>query len=352
MRKLGLGIVGAAGGVGQAYILNSKLVLELDLKALCDLPEEKIHQQAERRKVTLDEVAKKNGVGFWTTNYEEMLSRGDVDVVCVGVPDYLHTDYALKALKAGKHVFLTKPIGTTLAEVKKLVKTVDETGMKFLASYGHGPMGETIKRIYDSGEIGEAFFVEGSYVHDQYEYLHLGGKYFTPWRLDKEHPRNYLIADGTHPLCELMRVLGEDVDEAFGYSSHRAEPAIPSDDFHIMIFKFKGGCIGKIVVTIGCKGDGMGEGSCNVYGTKGTIYKGKIFFHNQEPRDIKLEEETLEVRGHPFSIEMKMLVRSILNDEELTCPHDVKSAAKIISALWSGVQSAKLHRPVKVFNEF
>jgi len=50
MKKLGLRIVGAAGGVGQAYILKSKLVPDLELKALCDLPEDKIPQQDARKK--------------------------------------------------------------------------------------------------------------------------------------------------------------------------------------------------------------------------------------------------------------------------------------------------------------
>src|SRR5690554_2541666 len=47
---------------------------------------------------------------FWTDDYREILSNPEIDAVFVCTPDHLHEEHAVAALKAGKHVFLEKPM--------------------------------------------------------------------------------------------------------------------------------------------------------------------------------------------------------------------------------------------------
>ena len=61
-------------------------------------------------------------------NYEELLGRPDIDAVVVAIPDHWHALVAIAACKAGKDVYLEKPMTFTIKEGQELVKTVRSTG--------------------------------------------------------------------------------------------------------------------------------------------------------------------------------------------------------------------------------
>ena len=63
--------------------------------------------------------------------YEDLLARKDVDAVVIAVPDHAHAMIAIAALKAGKDVYLEKPMTFTIYEGQQLKKTVRETGRIF-----------------------------------------------------------------------------------------------------------------------------------------------------------------------------------------------------------------------------
>ena len=75
-------------------------------------------RNAERAK----EYALKNDVPAWCCDYEEFVKRDDIDAVYIASPNSLHTQQALKALNAGKHVIIEKPMALTRADVDLLHK--------------------------------------------------------------------------------------------------------------------------------------------------------------------------------------------------------------------------------------
>ncbi len=61
-------------------------------------------------------------------DYRELLARSDVDVVTIGTPDHWHVQMAIDACRAGKDVYVEKPVSLTVDEGQRLAKVVQETG--------------------------------------------------------------------------------------------------------------------------------------------------------------------------------------------------------------------------------
>lgn len=92
---------------------------------------------------------------------EAMLAGSDVDMVMICTPDHLHVEPVRAACAAGKHVFLEKPIATTLDDVAAIEAAVSDAGVKF--TVGHclrfDPKYVEVKRRIDAGDLGEVVSV-------------------------------------------------------------------------------------------------------------------------------------------------------------------------------------------------
>ncbi|MFH1615472.1 MAG: Gfo/Idh/MocA family oxidoreductase [Planctomycetota bacterium] len=69
------------------------------------------------------------------TDYDKLLADKDVQAVIISMPNYLHFEFAGKALAAGKHVFCEKQMTTKLADSEKLVDIVRKSGKVFQVGY-------------------------------------------------------------------------------------------------------------------------------------------------------------------------------------------------------------------------
>lgn len=82
---------------------------------------------ADVRREKAEEIAKMHNADIYATG-EELIANADVDVIDICLPTYLHTQHAVLAMKAGKNVFLEKPVCLTEEEGEILLKTQEETG--------------------------------------------------------------------------------------------------------------------------------------------------------------------------------------------------------------------------------
>ena len=99
-----------AGGIGQDHLASFKKHPAARVVALAEVSPERGREAAE-----------KFGIPELVTDYRKLLGRGDIDVVSVALPNYLHAKVALEALKAGKHVMLDKPMTTNARDAARLV---------------------------------------------------------------------------------------------------------------------------------------------------------------------------------------------------------------------------------------
>ncbi len=151
-RKIKVGLVGL-GSVSQRGILphlaQEDARAKMELVACCDTV-------AERAR----ETAAVFGWREWYQDYDEMLARADIEAVLIATPIPLHYEQTMKALRAGKHIYVQKTMTTTLAEATEVVELARARGLKLVASPGQmlRPINQQIKRLIGEGVIGKVYW--------------------------------------------------------------------------------------------------------------------------------------------------------------------------------------------------
>ena len=144
MKKIGVAVIGA-GFWGRNHARNFKEIAETELVAVCDISSERANS-----------VAKQFGVKAYT-NVGKMLKNKDIEAVTVCTWSTSLAKEALKALKAGKHVLVEKPMAANVKQAEKLLKTAEKEGlhltvgflMRFIPGIQH------IKKAVKTKTIGE-----------------------------------------------------------------------------------------------------------------------------------------------------------------------------------------------------
>ena len=106
--------------------------------------------------------------GLVYTDYEELIADPKVEAVYISLPNSLHIEWSIKAMKAGKHVLCEKPLGMNAQEVRSAISAAKETGTLFMeASWNRWhPRTIRMKEIIDSGEIGKVRTIRSAFTYD------------------------------------------------------------------------------------------------------------------------------------------------------------------------------------------
>lgn len=111
--------IGAIGMRYQGSVITHKAKAHGNVVALADVDSQ-----------ILDKAkAEFGGTASTFEDYRDLLERKDVDVVMIGTPDHWHTKMAIDAMRAGKDVYVEKPLTLTVDEGKVLVEVAKETGL-------------------------------------------------------------------------------------------------------------------------------------------------------------------------------------------------------------------------------
>jgi len=94
--------------------------------------------------------------------YKELLAADDIDAVIIATPDHWHSTMAMEAAKAGKHVYVEKPLSWTVPETYAVRQVVKETGIVFQLGHQGRQTDSYIraKEIIDKGLIGKVSLIE------------------------------------------------------------------------------------------------------------------------------------------------------------------------------------------------
>jgi predicted dehydrogenase len=102
-----------------------------------------------------------------TTNYSELLEDDEVDAVVLATPVSTHHQLAERALRAGKHVFVEKPLATCVADAEHLSDLANELGLVLMPGHTflYSPPVNVIRDLIAAGELGEIYSISTSRVN-------------------------------------------------------------------------------------------------------------------------------------------------------------------------------------------
>jgi predicted dehydrogenase len=159
-RRLRIGVLGAGPIAQFAHFEACRRARNAELYAVCDVAGDLLGRAAQ-----IHEPQK------LYQNYDDMLADGNVEAVIVATSDAFHVPMALKALAAGKHVLVEKPLGLSLEACLQLQTGVRQSGL--VLQVGHMKRfdpGIAFANNFITGEIGELLAVKAWYCDSTYRY--------------------------------------------------------------------------------------------------------------------------------------------------------------------------------------
>jgi predicted dehydrogenase len=262
-RVLRVGVLGAGPVSQAAHFEACRKAKNAELYAICDVAEDLLERMftahAPRRAYA---------------DYDAMLADPDVDAVIVAVADQFHVAMALRAIEAGKHVLVEKPMGVTVEEAEELCDAAGASGLVVqVGTEKRFDEGIAFAREFIREEMGEMLALKAWYCDSTRRYtmtdalqpvIETSEKAKRPEGDPKADLRRYyVLGHGSH-LLDTARFLGGEIDairtrlvEKFGAYCWFSEAA------------FADGSVGHLDLTIKVRMD-WHEGF-QVYGEHGSV---------------------------------------------------------------------------------
>ena len=253
-------------------------------------------------------------------SYNEVLCDSRVDIVDICSPNHVHAQQGIAAAEAGKHVFVEKPMGMSLAECRALRDAVAAAGVKSIVGFvlRWNPLFTVIKRQLAEGAVGELFYAEVDYWHG----IGPGFRRQWQWFSRKETAGSTSLLGGCHALDALRYLTGEEVVEVSAYSNNK-KGHFEYDANYVAAMKLAGGAIAKSSTLLDCE---MPYAfNIDLAGTKGTIRDNRIWAPEKMPGQTgwstvpTILPDSADVHHHAFDAQMDHFIECIEQDRESHC---------------------------------
>ncbi len=217
-----IGFVGV-GGMGSAHVRNFLRLEGIEIKAVCDIVEEKVA----RIQNWCEEAGRPRPEGYsrGDRDFERLCDRDDVDLVFTATPWEWHVPVCLTAMKAGKHAATEVPAAYTIDDCWALVETAENTRRHCImmenCCYDRPEM--LCLNLVKKGLLGEVFHAEAGYLHDL-RGVKFSGHGEALWRPQHSIQRNGNLYP-THGLGPVSQCLDIHRGDRFDYLVSMSSPS-------------------------------------------------------------------------------------------------------------------------------
>ena len=302
-----------AGQISQAAHFEAcRKAKNAGLYAICDVAED-----------LLEKMSAAHGPEKAYADYDAMLADPNVDAVIVAIADQYHVPMALRAIEAGKHVLVEKPMGVTVEECEELYGTAGKSGLVVqVGTEKRFDEGIAFARDFIREEMGEMLALKAWYCDSTHRYtmtdalqpmIQTSKKARRPDGDPKsDFRRYYVLGHGSH-LLDTARFLGGEIEairtrlvEKFGAYCWFSEVA------------FADGSVGHLDLTIKVRMD-WHEGF-QVYGEHGSVLGRTYNPWYYKPSEVECFSERdgvfrrpLGADGHFFRRQVEGFAESVLD---------------------------------------
>ena len=350
-QDIGFAVVGL--GMGRAHARDITDAQGARLIAVCDIDEDR-----------LNEIGDQYGVKKYT-QFEDLLKDTEVEVVNICTPSGMHSDMAVQAAQAGKHIISEKPPDIAVEKVDAMVAAARGAGVKLgvIFQSRFEPVNRKIKAAIEAGRLGKLFGAHGDvrwYRTQAYYEDPKHGSWKGTWRWDGG---GSLMNQGVHTVDLIQWLMGP-VESVFGYTGMFAHQ-IETEDKTVAVLKFRNGAIGTIS-TMTTAYPGLTT-ELFIHGEKGSIVKSdgdlqrwriqgedeeeeeQIMIATYGPKDqrdasVASDPMALSWRGHKAQVEDMVKAIREDRDPEIT-GESARHAVEVVNAIY---QSARTGQEVRL----
>lgn len=312
---------------------------EAELVAVCDLVEERA------------DIAGRQSAADSYTDYLRILERKDIDVVDLCVPTNLHSQIAVDAMQAKKHVLCEKPMAHSMEAADTMRDVSKQNNIKLMIGqvrrFDHRYA--SIKEQIDAGKVGRPAFIRRA----ERQFLP-----FPPdaWQWDPTRGGGVILDIGVHVLDLFRWYFEREATEIYAMAKSVQESAISADSFdHAFITcKFEGGGIGFAETSwaypVGFGGAFYAQ--LDVVGSDGKIqYVDKdtnpmVEFSQENGCELPRYFRFMSTTEFAFEEEIRHFIRCVIEDEEPTGGRQYARAA--LEMALAAQRSAETGRPVQL----
>ena len=224
-----MGIVGAGRWANEHARIFSEMA-DVECVAICDLNQERANR-----------FAAENHIPQVYYDHREMLSKSGCDAVSIVTPDFLHTQIAVDAANAGKHMLIEKPLATTKEDVLTILNAVEKNQVRVMVDMHNrfSPPFNNAKYIVEDGRFGKpvnAYFRLNDVRSVATDMLSWSSKSSIFWFL------------GSHSVDTLSWIVNSRVKEVYALSSRGVLDAVGVDavDVYLSSLVFENGVIAQM----------------------------------------------------------------------------------------------------------
>ena len=310
-RRLRIGVLGCGPIAQFAHFESCTKARNADLFAICDVAEDLVERMA-----CTHEPARTY------TDYDRMLADPDVEAVIVATADAFHAAACERALDAGKHVLVEKPLAPTVEEAEAVAAAVRRSGR--VLQVGHMKRfdpGLQAARDFIAGEMGTMLAFKGWYCDSTHRYTNTDAVQPLPVasRMSRRPPENpradlrryYMLAHGSH-LVDTARFLAGPIESV----EARIRQAFGAYCWFVDV-AFASGALGHLDLTVAVRMD-WHEG-VQIYGEHGSVLARTFnpwYFRSSEV-DIFSERDAtyrrpLGADGHSYRRQVEGFAEAVL----------------------------------------
>jgi len=268
------------------------------------------------------DYARRHGVPRWYDDADHLIQDKEVNAVYIATPPYMHCEYTLRASRAGKPVYVEKPMARTYEECLQMIEGCRQAGVSLFVAYYRRrlPLFVKVKELVESGSIGKVRLVAVQLFHSSHP-----GDETKPWRVRPEFSGGGHFYDlGSHQLDYLDDLFGP-IEQVSGLAANQSG-LYPAEDIVGAQWQHSSGVIGSGAWCFTVD-PALHRDQAEILGSEGRIV---FSFFDLKPLRLETSRGVQEFHFHRHDPIQQPLIETVVAELRGTgkCPSTGESAAR------------------------